>query len=81
MDESESDSHSVMSDQLFVTPWTVAWEALLSMGFPRQEYWTGYPFHSSGDLPDPGTEPGFSSMQADPLPSEQPGTSKIWIGS
>ena len=41
MDENESDCHSVMSDQLFVTPWTVAWEAPLSMGFPRQEYWTG----------------------------------------
>ena len=42
---------------LFVTPWTVACQALLSMGFPRQEYWSGLPFPSPGDLPDPGIEP------------------------
>ena len=41
---------------LFVTPWTVANQALLSMGFPRQEYWSGMPFSSPGDLPDPGIE-------------------------
>ena len=40
--------------QLFVTPWTVAHQAPLSMGFSRQEYWSGLPFFSSGDLPDPG---------------------------
>ena len=40
-----------------VTPWTVARQAPLSMGFPRQEYWSGFPFPSPGDLPDPGTEP------------------------
>ena len=43
--------------QLFVTPWTVAHQAPLSMGFSRQEYWSGLPFPSSGDLPDPGMEP------------------------
>ena len=40
--------------QLFVTPWTVAHQAPLSMGFPRLEYWTGLPFPSPEDLPDPG---------------------------
>ena len=43
--------------QLFVTPWTVANQAPLSMGFPRQEYWSGSPFPTSRDLPDPEMEP------------------------
>ena len=43
--------------QLFVTPWTVAYQAPLSMEFSRQEYWNGLPFPSPGDLPDPGIEP------------------------
>ena len=43
--------------RLFVTPWTVAYQALQSMGFSRQEYWSGLPFPSPGDLPDPGIEP------------------------
>ena len=43
--------------QLFATPWTVAYQASLSMGFSRQEYWSGLPFPSPGDLPDPGIEP------------------------
>ena len=43
--------------QIFVTPWTVALQALLCMGFPRQEYWSGIPFPPPGDLPDPGMEP------------------------
>ena len=43
--------------QLFVTPWTVAYQASLSTGFSRQEYWNGLPFPSPGDLPDLGTEP------------------------
>ena len=38
------------------TPWTGAWEAPLHMGFSRQEYWSGLPFPSPGDLPDPGTK-------------------------
>ena len=42
---------------LFVTPWTVAHQAPLSMGFPRQEYWSGLPFPPPGNLPDPGIEP------------------------
>ena len=44
--------------RLFVTPWTVAYQAPLSMGFSRQEYWSGLPFPSPGDLPNPGIEPG-----------------------
>ena len=44
-----------------------------SMGFSREEYWNGLPFPSSGDLPNPGIEPGSPSLQADALPSEPPG--------
>ena len=58
--------------QLFATPWTIAYEAPPSMGFSRQEYWNGLPFPSPGDLPNPGIEPGFSTLQADALPSEPP---------
>ena len=43
--------------QLFATPWTVAYQAHLSIGFSRQEYWSGLPFPSPGDLPNPGIEP------------------------
>ena len=43
--------------RLFVTPWTVACEAPLSMGFPRHEYWSGLPFPPPGNLPDPGVDP------------------------
>ena len=59
--------------QLFVTPWTVACQAPLSVGFPRQEYWSGLPFPSPGDLPDLGIEPRSPALQADALPSESPG--------
>ena len=59
--------------QLFVTPWTVTYQALLSIGFSRQEYWIGLPFPSPGDLPDPGIEPRSPAVEADALPSEPPG--------
>ena len=49
-------------------PWTVARQAPLSMGFSRQEYWSGLPFPSPGDLPHPGIEPASSDCQADSLP-------------
>ena len=52
-----------MSDS-FVTPWTVARQAPLSLGFPRQEYWSGLPFLSPGDLPDPGIEPKCPALVA-----------------
>ena len=59
--------------QLFGTPWTVAYQAPLSMGFSRQKYWSGLPFPSPGDLPDPGIEPGSPALEADALTSEPPG--------
>ena len=64
-------SHSVVSDS--ATLWTVARQAPLSMGFPRQEYWSGLPFPSPMDLLDPGVEPWSPALQADSLPSEPPG--------
>ena len=60
--------------RLFVTPWTVAHKAPPSMGFSRQEYWSGLPFPSPGDLPDPGIEPRSLALQADGLPSEHQGS-------
>ena len=59
--------------RLFATPWTVAYQAPPSMGFSRQECWSGLPFPSPGDLPDPGIKPGSPALQADALPSEPPG--------
>ena len=59
--------------QLFVNSWTVARQAPLSMGFSRQEYWTGLPFSSPGDLPDPGIKPRSPTLQANSLPFELPG--------
>ena len=64
--------------QLFVTPWTVAYQALPYMGFSRQEYWSGVPFPSPGDLPNPGIEPGSPALQADALPSEPPGKLQVF---
>ena len=52
------------------TPWAVACQAPLSMGFSRQEYWSGLPFPSPGDLPDPGIKLGCPALQADSLPTE-----------
>ena len=60
---------------LFVTPWTVARQTPLSMGFTRQEYWSGLPCPSPGDLPDPGIEPGSSALQPDTLLFEPLGKS------
>ena len=54
----------------FVTPWTVAYKGPLSMEFSRQEYWSGLPFPSPGDLPNPGIEPGSPALQADSLLTE-----------
>ena len=61
--------------RLFATPWTVAHQAPPSMGFSRQEYWSGVPLSSPGDLPDPGIEPRSTAFQADALASEPPGIS------
>ena len=54
-------------------PWTVAYQAPPSMGFSKQEYWSGLPFPSPGDLPDPGIEPRSPTLEADALNSEPPG--------
>ena len=59
--------------QLFAPLWTVACQAPLSMGFPGQEYWSGLPFPSPDNLPDPGVKPRSPAWQADSLPSEPPG--------
>ena len=59
--------------RLFVTPWTVAYQASPPLGFSKQAYWSGLPFPSPGDLPDPGIEPRSPALQADALPSEPPG--------
>ena len=56
--------------RLFAIPWTVAYQAPLSIGFSRQECWSGLPFPSPGDLPNPGIEPRSPALQADALPSE-----------
>ena len=59
--------------RLFATPRTVAYQAPPSMGFSRQEYWSGLPFPSPGDLPNPGIKPRSPAFQADALTSEPPG--------
>ena len=58
---------------LFATPWTVAHQASPSLGFSRQDYWSGLPFPSPGELPDPAIEPRSPALQADALTSEPPG--------
>ena len=67
--------------QLFATPWTVAYQALPSMGCSRQEYWSGLPFPSPGDLPNPGIKPRSPALQADVLTSEPPGKPYNWHGT
>ena len=82
---SESENRIVMSDFLqphglyeieseseVATPWTVACQASSFLGFSRQEYWSGLPFPSPGELPDPGIEPRSPALQADALTSEPP---------
>ena len=64
-----------MSDSATATPWTIARQASLSMGFPRQEYWSEFPFLSPGDLPDLGTE--LLHWRVNSL-SESPGKPHIW---
>ena len=60
--------------RLFATPWTIAYQAPPSMGFSRQECWSGLPFPSPGDLPNPAIEAGSPALQADGLPSEHQGS-------
>ena len=69
-------THSFMSNS-FATPWTVAFQAPLSMGFLRQEYRSGVPFPPPGDLPDPGIKPTSPALPSNSLPSEPPGKSCV----
>ena len=65
-------AQSLSRVQLFMALWTVAHQAPLSIEFSGQEYWSGLPFPSPGDLPDPMLEPGSPALQMDSLPSEPP---------
>ena len=65
--------------RLFATPWTVAHQDPPSVGFSRQEYWSGLPFPSLGDLPNPEIEPESLALQTDALPSKPPG--KLYFGT
>ena len=68
--------------QLLVAPWNAAHQAPLSMGFPRQEYWSGLSFPFPGDLPEPGIQLVSPTLQVDSLPTEPPGKlPQQWRGS
>ena len=67
-------AQALCSVQLFATPWTVAYQAPLSMGFPRSEYWSGLPFPSPEDLPNPGIQPKSPALQVDSLPLSHQGS-------
>ena len=64
--------------RLFATPWAIAYQTPPSMGFSRQEYWSGLLFPSPGALSDPGIEPASPALQADSLPSESPGIGSLF---
>ena len=64
---------------VFATPWTAAHQGSLSMGFSRQEYWSGLPFPSPGDPPNPRMEPGSPVLQVDSLPPEPPGKPTCFV--
>ena len=79
---SEVKCQSLSHVQLFVTPWTIACQAPLSTGFSRQEYWSGLPFPSPGELLNPGIKTGSPALQADslllePLKTQKNCTKKI----
>ena len=65
--------------RLFATLWTVAHQAPPSMGFSRQEHWSGLPFPSPGDLPHPGIEPRSPTLEEDALTSEPPGKPIVYL--
>ena len=71
----EDDGGSIVtkSCQTLATPWNVAYQDPLSVGFSRQEYWSGLPFPSPGDFPNPGTEPRSPALQADSLMTDLQG--------
>ena len=72
---------SLVTSNSFATPWTVACQASLSMGFPNQEYWSGLPFLSPGDLPDPGIKLTSPALQADSLPLSHLGSPVVYLES
>ena len=74
----QSESEVTQSCLTLCDPWTVAHQAPSSMGFSRQEYWSGLPFPSPGDLPDPGIEPRSPTLQADALTSAPPGKPGVY---
>ena len=71
-------SHSVVFNS-FVTPWTVAHQASLSIGFPREEYWIGLPISSPGDLPDPGIEPRSPALAGRVFTTESLGKPELLL--
>ena len=73
VDRSESESEATQSCPTLFYPMDCSVPSCLSMGFSRQEYWSGLPFPTPGDLPNPGIEPGSPTLWADALPSEPPG--------
>ena len=77
--ESEWKWKSLSHVRLFVTPWTVARQDPLSMEFSRQEYWSGLPFPTPRDLPNPVIEPRSPTLQVDSLLSEPPGKGYVEI--
>ena len=77
----KSESEVAQSVRLFATPWTAARQAPPSMGFSSQEYWSGLPLPSPGDLPDLGIQPRSPALRADALPSEPPKSSKSGLGA
>ena len=64
--------------RFFATLWTVAHQALLSVVFPRQEYWSGLPFPLPGDLPDPGIKPALPALAGGFFPTAPPGNPEEW---
>ena len=73
--------YSLNGVRLFATPWTVACQAPLSMGFPRQEYWSGEPLPSPRDLPNPGTEPSSLALAGGFFTAEPPGQQRTILST
>ena len=71
--------NSLSHVRLFATPWTIAYQASPFIGFSMQEYWSGLPFPSPQNLPNPGIEPRSPSLQGDSLLSELPGKSSTFL--
>ena len=71
--QNDKQIYEMVPNTISETPWTVVYHAPPSMGFSRQEYWSGLPFPSPGDLPDTGIKPGSPTLEADALTSEPPG--------